>query len=201
MYLGTFLPALLISFIPLSTTTLEDHPLWSTCQLINGKDEAKHLFLLTFFIIFGNSLLVDIICYARILNFMRKNGVRVSVVASSHTERIKAHNIITAPSSLLIWLVQSVVTLPSCLLMIKSGASIDAQHIVTLVNFQQGTLFVIHLIVPFLYIASSAELRKDVNLLKKYLFGCQDEASREVRREVYTLSNTPELMLNSNIIG
>ena len=119
MFLGTFLPSFLISAIPLSTTVaLEDHPLWATCELINVKEDSKYLFLLTFFIIVGNSFLVDLICYVRILNFMRKNSVRVTVVATSHTERIKAHNIVTAPSSLLIWLVESVIILPSCLLMI-----------------------------------------------------------------------------------
>ena len=73
MFLGTFLPSFLISAIPLSTTVaLEDHPLWATCELINVKEDSKYLFLLTFFIIVGNSFLVDLICYVRILNFMRK---------------------------------------------------------------------------------------------------------------------------------
>ena len=107
------LPKVMTAIVP-----LEDHPLWATCELINVKEDSKYLFLLTFFIIVGNSFLVDLICYVRILNFMRKNSVRVTVVATSHTERIKAHNIVTAPSSLLIWLVESVIILPSCLLMI-----------------------------------------------------------------------------------
>ena len=205
MFLGTFLPSFLISAIPLSTTvTLEDHPLWATCELINVKEDSKYLFLLTFFIIIWNSFLVDLICYVRILNFMRKNSVRVTVVATSHTERIKAHNIVTAPSSLLIWLVESVMILPSCLLMIKSSASLDADHIITLLNFQQGTLFGINVLIPLLYIGSSAELRKDVGLLKKYIchqvMKIEEVQQSSHNREVYTISDSmPQLMLETHV--
>ena len=123
---------------------------------------------------------------------MRKNSVRVTVVATSHTEKMKAHNIVTAPSSLLIWLIESVTILPSCLLMIKSSASIDVDHILTLLYFQLGTLFVINVIVPFMYIASSAELRKDVQLIKKYVLRVSTEELMHASSnngEAYTLSN------------
>ena len=84
--------------------------------------------------------------------------------------------------------------------MIKSSASIDADHIITLLNFQQGTLFCINILIPLLYIGSSAELRKDVELFKKYV--CQRVTNIEGGhggQQVYTLSNsTPQLMLETN---
>ena len=84
--------------------------------------------------------------------------------------------------------------------MIKSSASIDADHIITLLNFQQGTLFCINILIPLLYIGSSAELQKDVELFKKYV--CQHVTNIEGGhggQQVYMLSNsTPQLMLEMN---
>ena len=52
----------------------------------------------------------------------------------------------------------------------KASPSLDAQHIVTLINFQEVTVFAFSVVNPLLYIGSSVELRKDVDLCKRHFF-------------------------------
>lgn len=90
MFIVTFFSAFVIASIPLLTLIHEQNPLMSTCLLDHDQDaKEEYAFLLAYFIILSNSLLVDVICYSRILNYMRKNSVRVSVIASSPIERSK----------------------------------------------------------------------------------------------------------------
>jgi hypothetical protein len=53
---------------------------------------------------------------------------------------------------------------------LKASPSLDAQHIVTLINFQEVTVFAFSVVNPLLYIGSSVELRKDVDLCKRHFF-------------------------------
>ena len=85
--------------------------------LLPSDPNYSHLFV--FLVIFANSLIVDGICYFKILNYMRKNSVRVMMVAGSRAERVKTRNAVTAPASLLIWLVFVVASLPSTLMLLK----------------------------------------------------------------------------------
>ena len=76
-----------IFLISIQSLTLihEPHPLWNTCLLNHDiKATQEYAYLLAFFIIIGNSLLVDVICFSRIFNYMRKNSVRVSVIAGKY---------------------------------------------------------------------------------------------------------------------
>ena len=54
-------------------------------------------FLFFYFVVCVNSLISDTVCYVRILNYMRQNAVRVTVVATSHAERQKGRNIVSRP--------------------------------------------------------------------------------------------------------
>ncbi len=169
---STFMTAFITALIPAMTLFHEPHPLCNTCLLIVAPDKPPdYAFLLAFFIILANSLLVDVICYARILNFMRKNNVRVTVIANSESllERHKSYNIVTATSSFLIWMVNLVFMIPSTILMIRSGPGINAQHIFTLIVFQQVSVMAFTVLNPLLYMASSSTLRKDVSLCKRHL--------------------------------
>ena len=56
-----------------------------------------------------------------------------------------------------------------------SSPSLDAQHIVTLINFQEVTVFAFSVLNPLLYIGSSAELRKDVDLCKRHFLRNTDD--------------------------
>ena len=46
-------------------------------------------FSFLYFVLAANSLVLDGLCYGRILNYMRKNAVRVMVVAVTAEERAK----------------------------------------------------------------------------------------------------------------
>ena len=82
MFAGTFLPAFIVTTIPSLTLLHEPHPLLNTCLLDHDLNATQdYAYLLAFFIIIGNSLLVDVICFSRIFNYMRKNSVRVAVIA------------------------------------------------------------------------------------------------------------------------
>lgn len=197
IFISALLTSLIIALIPCMTLGHESHPLWKTCLLIHDKNSKEdYAFLLAFFIIIANSLMVDVICYSRILNYMRKNSVRVSIVASTPMERSKSHNIVTATSSFLIWLVNVASMIPASILMIRSGPALDANHIVTLINFQEYLVVSFAIINPLLFIGSSADLRRDVELCKKYFirsFGAQDAAADvnmppNGRSEIYALS-------------
>lgn len=188
MLMGTSLGVVAVTSIPLVTLFFEAHPLWATCLLITDLGSPTYIFLFTLLVIMINSIVVDSICYARILNYMRMNSVRVTVIASTRTERIKSHNIVTAPSSLLIWLVVIVSMIPSSIMLIKS--SIDAQHIVTLINYQLVLAFVFAIVVPILYIGSSGELRKDVGLYRKFFcraFTSSSTATNNAQHEIYAI--------------
>ena len=59
------------------------------------------------------------------------------VVAVTRQERTKSHNVVTATSSLVVWLVSMVSMLPTVLLLLlRSPSSIDAKVTITLLNFQ-----------------------------------------------------------------
>lgn len=170
IFISALLTSLIIALIPCMTLAHESHPLWRTCLLIHEENSTDdYAFLLAFFIIIANSLMVDVICYSRILNYMRKNSVRVSIVASTPMERNKSHNIVTATSSFLIWLVNVASMIPASILMIRSGPALDANHIVTLINFQEYLVVTFAIINPLLFIGSSSDLRRDVELCKKHL--------------------------------
>ncbi len=111
--------------------------------------------------------------------------MRVSVIATSQAERSKGHNIVTAPSSFLIWLITTVSLLPSSLLLIKSAPAITADHTVTLLNYEIVLTFVMATVLPTIYIGSSAELRKDALLLKKFV--CPKFVAQRQREEIYTI--------------
>ena len=82
MFTITFLPAFILALIPSLTLLHEPHPLWSTCILDHDLNASQnYAYLLVLFIIMGNSILVDVICFSRIFNYMRKNSVRVAVIA------------------------------------------------------------------------------------------------------------------------
>ena len=105
---------------PLITLVYEAHPLWEICDLRFNVETPRYLFHFVHFVILVNSLIVDMICYVRIINYMRKNRVRVTVIATTRVERLKSHNIVTAPSSFLIWMVVIVSMIPSSIMLIKS---------------------------------------------------------------------------------
>ena len=98
----------------------ETHPLWQTCNLVVNIGTPTYIFHFFHFVILANSLLIDAICYGRILNYMRANRVRVTVIATTRIERSKSYNIVTAPSSFLIWMVIIVSMIPSSIMLIKS---------------------------------------------------------------------------------
>lgn len=184
---GASMIILSLAVVPLATQVYEYHPLWTTCLLISdAKQNPSHLFLFLYFVIIINSLLVDGISYGRILNYMRKNSVRVTVIATTRSERIKSHNIVTASSSLLIWMVSVVSIMPTSLMLIKSGPALDANHILTLIHYQEVLTLIFGTVMPLMYIGSSAELRKDATLLKKIItmipYGRQQQ-----RADVYTI--------------
>ena len=60
---------------------------------------------------------------------------------------------------------------------------IDAQHIITLVHYQEVLIFVFGALVPVLYIGSSAELRKEIDLIRRYIIRTRTEQTQEI----YTL--------------
>ena len=140
---------------------------------------------------------------------MRHNSVQVMVVAVSEEERKKVHNIVTAPSSLLIWLVSFVgATLPGknshfqiivqsstvfhlvSLMQLKSSE--DPFGFLAIVHYQIAALFVLGTVVSVLYIGSSSQLREEVLRLRKILFRgyCTGSPSlNENRPDVYTIEN------------
>ena len=68
---------------PLLTMFYETHPLWQTCNLVVNIGTPTYIFHFFHFVILANSLLIDAICYGRILNYMRANRVRVTVIATT----------------------------------------------------------------------------------------------------------------------
>ena len=114
---------------PLITLAQEAHPLWEICVLTINVETPQYLFHFVHFVILVNSLIIDMICYGRIINYMRKNRVRVTVIATTRVERLKSHNIITAPSSFLIWMVVIVSMIPSSIMLIKSIGNIKYNFI------------------------------------------------------------------------
>ena len=185
IFLPTTLCYIAISMTPLLTLFFEPHPLWQTCNLILHPGDPSFHFVITYFIILLQSLFVDIICYVRILNFMRVNRVRVTVVATSRSERLKSQNIVTAPSSFLIWLVSVVSMIPSSLMLISSNESLTAKHVMTLIHYQEVLAFVLGILMPILYIGSSAELRKELDLIRRYVFRLRSEQQTQ---EIYTIN-------------
>ena len=107
----------------------------ATNTLAKG-EPVRFTYLFVFFVLVVNSVILDAFCYARILNYMRKNSVRVMVVATTVAERAKAHNVVTATSSLLVWLITTFAMAPSLILLLKSPAQASAQDTVTLINYQ-----------------------------------------------------------------
>ena len=59
----------------------------------NGRPDSgpsgRFAFSFLYFVLLVNSLVVDVFFYGRILNYMRKNAVRVMVVAVTREERAK----------------------------------------------------------------------------------------------------------------
>ncbi len=103
-------------------------------------DDSKNLFLFTFLIILGNSLLLDVILFARVISYMRSNSVRVTVVPTTVAERAKVHNIVTAPTSLLTWLMAVFSMVPPCALLLRrwedDEAVQQAGYIAAIFNYQ-----------------------------------------------------------------
>ena len=97
-----------------------------------------------------------------------------------------AHNIVTAASSLLIWMVNVATMIPGSILMIKSGPNLDASHIITLVNFQIATVLAFSIVNPLLYVCSSADLRKDIEVCKRHLMRRIPEPNI-TRGEIYSI--------------
>ena len=48
--------------------------------------------------------------------------------------------------------------------------TLNAKHVISLVHYQEVLSFVFGIILPVLYIGSSAELRKDLDLIRRYVF-------------------------------
>ena len=101
---------------------------------------------------------IDVFCYARIFNYMRKHSVRVTVVPVTASERSKVRNVVTAPSSLLVWLVSSVSMLPPSLLLLRQPVKDD---VIALVNYQILTLFVMGTVASVMYMVRRG--RMDAN--------------------------------------
>ena len=85
------LPAFIGAFIPALTMVYGPHSHLNKCLLIleDPGSIPFYGYLFAYFILFGNSIVIDIVCFTRILNYMRKNSVRVTMIASTAIERIK----------------------------------------------------------------------------------------------------------------
>ena len=64
--------------------------------------------------------------------------------------------------------------------------TLNAKHVISLVHYQEVLSFVFGIILPVLYIGSSAELRKDLDLIRRYVFRTRSE---QTRQEIYSIPN------------
>lgn len=165
---GSF--SIVVGVLPCATLFDESIPLMDRCLMKPLPFHApKYSFLFVFGVIFANSLLFDVFCFFKIFNYMRKNSVRVMVVPLSASDRSKVHNVITAPSSLLIWLISVVSMLPGSLLMLISQSNVKTQDHLSILAYHLLFLFLFGTVVGLAYVGSSAELRHDVLLLQKWI--------------------------------
>ena len=65
--------------------------------------------------------------------------------------------------------------------------TLNAKHVISLVHYQEVLSFVFGIILPVLYIGSSAELRKDLDLIRRYVF--RTRSSEQTRQEIYSIPN------------
>lgn len=162
-------------------------------------------FGLVHLVVFAASLILDLVCYSSIMNYMRKKSIQVAVISVVPSETVRAHNLITAPSNLLIHLVSVATMVPPLILLlttilpkISSGERPGPDSEVVLSKFQMASVFCTSYIVPLMIIGSSSQLRHDIMSLKKKcarLFqracGQQEESSAPPRpygiQEIYTL--------------
>ena len=66
--------------------------------------------------------------------------------------------------------------------------ALNAKHVISLVHYQEVLSFVFGIILPVLYIGSSAELRKDLDLIRRYVFRTRGDAE-QTRHEIYSIPN------------
>ena len=107
---------LLLLALPFLTLLHHQPQLLRTCLLLPPSPHLSSTFLLLYLATWLATLLLDIFCYARIINFMRVAAVRISVVPDTEGERKRVVNLVTGSSSLLVWLVSLGAMLPSLLL-------------------------------------------------------------------------------------
>ena len=66
--------------------------------------------------------------------------------------------------------------------------TLNAKHVISLVHYQEVLSFVFGIILPVLYIGSSAELRKDLDLIRRYVFRTRGDVE-QTRHEIYSIPN------------
>lgn len=66
--------------------------------------------------------------------------------------------------------------------------ALNAKHVISLVHYQEVLSFVFGIILPVLYIGSSAELRKDLDLIRRYVFRTRGDVE-QTRHEIYSIPN------------
>ena len=115
----------LLAYAPMSTILRGvQPPLLTACQgggqvSPSDDDDEDFAFLHVYLVVGTNAVFVDVMAYAAIFNYMRRNAVRVTVLPVSRAEQRKTVNLITAPSSFLLLLVTVVAMLPPTLLSIR----------------------------------------------------------------------------------
>ncbi len=164
---------LLFASMPLITLPQELPPSYATCMAYAGfaQSDPDFVFLFVYFVIALNSILIDAFGFVKVLNYIRANLTRVTVVPDSAFERSKVQNVVTAPASLLIHLVAVFAMIPTSVTLLKSPDDLGGRDVVVQISYQLVFLFVSGTVIPILYIGSSAELREDVVKVRKKLFG------------------------------
>ena len=161
---------LLLLLFPFLTFTQHLPSLLQTClQLPPSPSPAPSSlsFLPLYLLTWLATLLIDIFCYVRIINYMRLSSVRINVLPDTDSERKKVVNLVTGSSSLLVWLVSLGSMLP-CLLLTHQLPSSPHHHQAT-THYQLLAIGVLNSVVPLLYIGSSLELRVLVGRVRQRL--------------------------------
>lgn len=167
IFLLIVLPAVAALAAPFTTIPLEFPPLYTICL---GKEASStatiYLFLFTFMVVWFNSLLVDIFCYVRIINYMRLLKLRVNIAPDTDEEMRKMINIINGPSSLLIWLVTCVSMLPTLILQYRTSWGWEHEEEMMESYYHTFTIITFNLIVPVMVIGSSVEMRNKIRYVQ-----------------------------------
>jgi hypothetical protein len=109
-------------------------------------------------------VLVDALCYGRLLAYMRHTAVGVMVVPATAADRARTHNVVTAVASLVADLLTVASAVPSVAILVFGTSS--AASLEVLLNYQLLFLFVSGVVVGVVLVGASADLRADVNAIR-----------------------------------